>query len=510
MVALHAECETPPPVLAMQDISKRFPGVIALQGVCLAVKRGEVMGLIGENGAGKTTLMKILSGASRADAGEIVIDGERVDRPTPAGMLERGVSVIYQETMLAPHLSVAENMLLGRLPRNGFGFVDWTEARQSCLKVMERLGFRVDPRARLDTLSVAQRQMVEIAGALSRKARLVILDEPSAVLGGSELEKLFETMRRLAADGVSFVYISHRLQEVFSICDRVTVLRDGVVVGCRPVSDLDATTLIRMMVGRQLADIFPSRNQQAGETILSVRGLSSGMLRDVDLDVRTGEILGICGMAGSGRTELLRALIGADPATAAFYRLARRDGRPANPRAALARGLGMLPEDRKTEGCFLTQAVAFNITVSRLPVTRLGLVSESAERRIAGDMIRRLGIRAPGTASTIRNLSGGNQQKCLIARTLNAGSAVFLVDEPTRGVDVGAKREIYQLLATLADHERAAIVVVSSELPEILGLCDRVVVMRDGAVAGRFTHGEATEEILLRAAVGPTEVARAA
>ncbi len=491
-------------MLAMRGIGKRFPGVVALHDVDLDVAAGEVLGLIGENGAGKSTLMKILSGAYHADIGEIVVAGETIARPSPQRMLELGIAVIYQEMMLAPHLTVAENLSLGRLPKNRLGLVDWPAARQKSIETMARLGFNVDPGARLDSLSVAQRQMVEIASALSRNARLVILDEPSAVLGGAELDKLFDVIRHLAAQGVAFIYISHRLQEVFRICDRVTVLRDGAVVGTRMVGDVDPAALIRMMVGRQLADIYPARNRRPSSDVLSVRGLSRpGVLHGIDLDIKAGEILGICGMAGSGRTELMRALIGADAAASASYRLNGADRRPANPRQAIAAGIVLLPEDRKTEGCFLPQSVAFNITISRLDAfARNGLLGESSERDIVERLVKKLGIRTPGPETPIRNLSGGNQQKCLIARSLNAGCAILLIDEPTRGVDVGAKREIYQLLASLADEQGAAIVIVSSELPEILGLSDRIVVMRDGRIAGRFEGGEATEEVLLGAAVG--------
>lgn len=495
------------PVLVMRGIGKRFPGVVALHDVNFEVRAGEILGLVGENGAGKSTLMKILSGAYRADTGDIIVGGQAIAAPTPQRMLELGVSVIYQEMMLAPHLTVAENLCLGRLPKNRWGLVDWPAARKSSLDTMARLSFNVDPDARLDTLSVAQRQMVEIASALSRDARLVILDEPSAVLGGAELDRLFSVIRQLASQGVGFVYISHRLQEVFAICDRVTVLRDGVVVGTRSVADVDPSALIRMMVGRALSDIYPARDRRPGKTVLSVRGLDrKHALKHIDLDIRAGEILGICGMAGSGRTELLRALAGADPASCASFHFGGMDRRPASPREAIARGMVLLPEDRKTDGCFLPQSVAFNVTISRLSLLmRGGLLSESQERDVVARLVRRLGIRTPGLATPIRDLSGGNQQKCMIARSLNAGCAILLIDEPTRGVDVGAKREIYQLLASLADEQRAAVVLVSSELPEIIGLCDSIVVMRGGRITGRFERGAATEEDLLAAALGAEE-----
>ncbi len=500
------------PILEMRNIDKRFPGVVALQDVSLEVRPGEVHALIGENGAGKSTLIKILAGAYQADAGEIRIDGEAVGRLTPLQMIERGVAVIYQETMLAPHLSVAENLFLGRLPKRPLGMIDWPQAIRRSAQTLQRLGFPVDPRARIADLSVAQRQMVEIAGALSRQARIVVLDEPSAVLGGAELKKLFEIIRRLSRDGVSFIYISHRLQEVFEICDRVTVLRDGVVAGTRPVADVDTRPLIGMMVGRRLTEIYPERTCRPGDTVLAVEGLNrKGVLADIDLALRQGEILGICGLAGSGRTELLRALVGADLSESRSYRLGDRPFRATGPRAAIREGMSLLPEDRKSEGCFLPQSVAFNVTISGLNAVRKNTVlSARRERDVVGRLVRRLAIRTPGTGARIESLSGGNQQKCMIARSLNARCAILLFDEPTRGVDVGAKREIYQLLAHLADVERAAIVMVSSELPEILGLSDRIIVMRDGRIAGRFTRAEATEEALMAAAVGAGKTREAA
>jgi ribose transport system ATP-binding protein len=495
--------DTTKPVLSMRGIGKRYPGVVALRDVDLTVYPGEVHALVGENGAGKSTLIKILAGAIHADTGEIEVGGAQVEKATPAEMHAHGVAVIYQELMLAPHLSVMENLFLGHLPKRG-PFVDWGAMRSEAEALMSRLGFHVDPDARLSRLSVAQRQMVEIASALSRKARIVVLDEPSAVLGGSELEKLFEIIRRLSAEGVSFIYISHRLQEVFAICDNVTVLRDGQLIGTGPVTEVDTDRLISMMVGRRLADIYPIRDRHPGEVVLSVRGLGHGRaLRDIDLDIRAGEILGICGLAGSGRTELLRALIGADTAEVKNYTLRGTPFARRSPRAAIRQGMSLLPEDRKTEGCFLPQSVAFNMTVSQLgSIRRAGILSRKIERRVTGDLVRRLNVRTPGVDTLVQQLSGGNQQKCLIARSLNARCAILLIDEPTRGVDVGAKREIYQLLADLADREGAAIVMVSSELPEVLGLADRIAVMRDGAIVGRLERSEATEELLMASAVG--------
>ncbi|MGE0239458.1 MAG: sugar ABC transporter ATP-binding protein [Parvibaculaceae bacterium] len=494
----------------MRGVSKSFPGVLALAEVDLEVRSGEVLGLVGENGAGKSTLIKILSGAHHADAGEIVIAGERVQQPTPAQMLERGISVIYQETMLAPHLSVAENMWLGRMPRGRAGLIDWRRTMRQSRDVLARLGFSLDPRARVGGLSVAQRQMTEIAGALSRNARLVVLDEPSAVLGAKELEKLFQIIRRLASEGVAFIYISHRLAEVFEICSRVTVLRDGRVVGGGATAALDSQDLIAMMVGRKIEDIYPERRRKPGPVALATTGLTrASVLHDVSLEVRAGEILGICGLAGSGRSEVLRALVGADRSAQRDYRLLDRTRRPLSPRRSIAQGLYFLPEDRKAEGCFLSQDVAFNITISSLArIMRKGLLSRRREEDAARSLIERLRIRTRSPRERISQLSGGNQQKCLIARGLNAQCRVLLIDEPTRGVDVGAKREIYQLMARLADEEGVAIVMVSSELPEILGLSDRILVMRTGRVVACFGRAEASEEVLMRAALGVNDAPR--
>jgi ribose transport system ATP-binding protein len=509
MAAAHTRAETDEPLLVMSGIAKSFPGVRALNGVDFSLRAGEVHGLVGENGAGKSTLMRILAGADPADTGEVRISGTAVVNPTPRQMIELGVAVIYQELMQAHHLTVAENIFLGRQPKTRFGIIDWKRLRGDSLAVMDRLGFRVDPRARLMDLSVAQRQMVEIAGALSRNSRIVVLDEPSAALGGAELDKLFGVIRRLAAEGVAFVYITHRLQEVFAICDRVTVLRDGAVVGTRAIGEVDPHGLIRMMIGRAIAEAYPARLRRFGPVALSIRGLTRpGVLHDIDLEVRAGEILGICGLAGSGRTELLRALVAADLAHTESFTLRGRETRLRNPRAAIRLGIGLLPEDRKTHGCFLPQDVAFNVTIARLPTRLAGFALDGrAERDSVAELTRRLSIRMRDTHSRIRELSGGNQQKCMVARTLNARCGILLIDEPTRGVDVGAKREIYQLLARLADEEGAAIVMVSSELPEILGLSDRIVVMRDGRVGGRFEPGEATEEAIMQCAVGARALA---
>ncbi|WP_292147022.1 sugar ABC transporter ATP-binding protein [Mesorhizobium sp.] len=488
----------------MRGIHKRFPGVYALNDVSFAVSKGSVHGVIGENGAGKSTLMRVLSGAFLANEGEVVIDGTVVPTPTPERMLELGIAVIYQELAQAPHLTVAENIFLGRLPKTVLGTVDWRKTQAAAREVLDRLGFRVDPAARIDAISVAQRQMVEIAKAIAREARIVVLDEPSAVLGDAELEHLFATIRRLSAEqGVSFIYITHRLKELYQICDEVTVLRDGQVVASMPLAQTTTADLIRHMVGRELKDVFPPRPKPGPDVRLEVCNISrAGVLRDISFDVRQGEIVGICGLAGAGRTEVLRAIAGADAIDSGEIRIDGKAIAVDGPRAALAHGIGLLPEDRKTEGLFLEQSVAFNVTVSELTaIVQGGLISRRREQEQVSRFIRQMRIKTTSASAKVRTLSGGNQQKCGIARQLHAGTEILLVDEPTRGVDVAAKREIYDLLVELTSTRGAAVVMVSSELPEILGLCNRIVVMREGAVSAVLNGENATEEIIMAHAV---------
>jgi ribose transport system ATP-binding protein len=503
--APSAGASLPAPVLRMEGIEKVFPGAHALRSVDLVVQPGEIRGLVGENGAGKSTLIKILSGAYQGDAGTITVAGEVVSGAAPNEMLERGVAVIYQEPSLAPHLSVAENIYMGRLPTNRFGVVDWRRMRQDTAAVAQRLGLDLEPRTRVGRLSVARRQMVEIAKALSRDARLIVLDEPSAVLGDAELRGLFGVIRRLADRGVAFVYISHRLNEVFEITDRVTVMKDGRVVADEPTRGLTVERLVRLMVGRDIGDVFPARpplpapDAPRRPEALAVRGLRrEGVLHDVDLTVHAGEILGIAGLAGSGRTEVVRAIHGADPIDAGEIRVFGDVVRIGSPRDAIALGIGLLTEDRKADGLFLEQTVATNVTATRFgAVSSRGVLDPRRERKVVDGYIKRLSIRTSGSSARVRALSGGNQQKVIFAKWLHAECRILLIDEPTRGVDVGAKREIYQLLRDLADRG-VAIVMVSSELPEILGMSDRIVVMREGRVSAELAREEASEERIMR------------
>ena len=485
------------PVLVMRGIGKAFPGVHALNDVDVDVHAGEILGLVGENGAGKSTLVKILAGAYTRDEGEITVAGDEVGVADPHEMMQRGVAVIYQEPALADHLTTAENIFMGRLPTNRLGLVDWKRLVADTEELSQRLGLALEPKVPVGRLSVARRQMVEIAKALSRDARLIVLDEPSAVLGDAELRGLFEVIRRLAAKGTALIYISHRLGEVFKITDRVTVMKDGRVVATEQTADLTTARLVRLMVGRDVLAEVDRRPVAPGAEALVVAGLTrAGVITDVDLHVRAGEILALAGLAGAGRTEVLRAIFGADPIDGEITVF----GAPARirkPRDAVALGIGLLTEDRKSDGLLLLQSLAFNVTITQLAdVSSRRVLNHGKERRAVQRHIKRLAIRTPGPSAMVRNLSGGNQQKTIFAKWLHARCRILLIDEPTRGVDVGAKQEIYGLLAALAA-SGVAIVMVSSELPEILAVSDRVIVMREGRVTAELSRAEATEERIM-------------
>ncbi|XID96250.1 sugar ABC transporter ATP-binding protein [Paenibacillaceae bacterium WGS1546] len=463
------------------------------------LNQGEVHGLIGENGAGKSTLMKILSGAYDRDEGTIRIESKEVARATPKTMIELGVAVIYQEMTLFRNLSVAENIFSGRIPKTKLGLVSWKQLEADARAVLDQLELDLHPKTIVNNLNVAQRQMVEIAKALSRNAKIIVLDEPSAVLGDTELLGLFKVIRKLSAQGVSFIYISHRLSELFQITQRVTVLKDGEWVDTRDTEALNTDQLVSMMVGRELKDIYPPKKRKTGEAALEVRNLTrKGVIRDINLTVRQGEIVGIAGLAGSGRSEILRAIVGADATDSGEISVFGRKAVIRSPKHAIRLGFGYLPEDRKTEGLFLNQKASFNVTISQLSGIRRGaLLDKSREKEITSQLARQLEVRPPDVSAKVKNFSGGNQQKFMFARSLYLGCKIILVDEPTRGVDVGAKREIYRLLADLAD-QGVAILMVSSELPEILGLSHRIMVVREGRLVQEIDGEEASEELIMK------------
>ena len=491
-------------ILEIDGVSKTYPGVVALDGVSFSVRRGEVMALLGENGAGKSTLIKILSGAVRPDTGTIALDGAPIAPRTPHEAQLLGISTIFQEFNLVGQLSAAENIFLGR-ERVRSGFVRKSDMRREGERILARIGAAgIDLRRTARELSIAEQQLLEIAKAMAVDARLVIMDEPTATLSESEVGLLFTTIRRLTAAGVTVLYVSHRLEEVFTICNRATVLKDGRLVGTVEIADIKRAELVRMMVGRELTAMFPPRaGRQPGKALLEVEGLSTaGAVRDVSLRVCAGEIVGIAGLVGAGRTELVRALFGAEPVTAGKIRLAGQGYAPASVRDAIRAGVVLAPEDRKQQGLVLGLSVRENATLAILRrLVRAGFLRGRAERALVGDLVRRLRVAAASPEVAVGTLSGGNQQKVVLAKWLGADCRLLILDEPTRGVDVGAKVEIYALLDELARAGKA-VLVVSSELPEVLGLCDRVLTMRAGRLTGELRGASATEEAAIELIAG--------
>ncbi len=493
------------PILEARQITKRFPGVVALEGVSLTVFPGEVLAVVGENGAGKSTLMKILSGALQPDEGEILLQGRPVRFSDPRQALEHGIGIIYQELSVIDALSVGENVFLGRLPqRSGLpGAVDWPRVWHEAAQVLARVGAPIDPQEPVRGLSVAQKQLVEIARTLSLDVRVLILDEPTSALSLQETERLFEILRGLRAQGVAIIYISHRLEEVFALADRVTVLRDGRVIGTLPIREATRDGLIKMMVGRDLSAYYREVRSCPGVPRLEVRGLTrTGVLYDVGLTVRAGEIVGLAGLVGAGRTELARCLFGVDPIDAGEILVDGRVTRIRNPREAVQHGIVLVPEDRKLEGLVSILSVRENVSLSVLArLARFGFPSRRRERELVRSFVERLRIRTPSLEQRVLNLSGGNQQKVVLARALATKPKVLILDEPTRGIDVGAKAEVHALIAELAE-AGMAILLISSELPEILSMSHRILVMNGGRIVAEFARGEATEERVLRAATG--------
>src|ERR687883_676276 len=486
---------TDAPVLEMHQIRKTFPGVVALDGVDFGLRRGEVHVLLGENGAGKSTLMKILSGAYQKTAGRITLDGNEVEIKNPAHAQGLGISTIYQEFNLVPHLSVGENIFLGREPSRLPGLIDRRAINRQAARVLGGLGLGLDPRRPVRGLRVAEQQMVEVAKALSLDARVLIMDEPTAALAEHEIRELFAAIRGLKQKGVSVVYISHRLEELFEIGDRVTVLRDGRSVGTYEVAATDKFELIRLMVNRDLTELFPKERAALGEEVLRVEGLTTrGGLKDVSFSLHRGEVLGIAGLLGAGRTELARAIFGLDKLESGTVRIKGEARRIGSPRAAINLGVGFLTEDRKAQGLVLPLSVKDNLCLPSVDkFTAYGFVDAKRERRAAERYVKELRIRTPGLEQKVVYLSGGNQQKGVLSKWLCSEAGIFIFDEPTRGVDVGAKAEIYQLMNRLAA-AGVAIIMISSELPEILGMSDRILVMRGGRVACEFDAKEATQE----------------
>jgi ribose transport system ATP-binding protein len=489
--------------IVMRGISKRFGASLALRGVDFAARPGEIHGLMGENGAGKSTLMRVLAGAIDSDGGEMEIDGTSYRPRSPHDARTSGIRAVHQEFSLVSHLSVAENLLLGELPTHVRGVIDWAAAHREADSSLAALGFEgIDTHMRVDQLGVSQRQMVEITKAMRADPRVVILDEPSAVLSNAELERLFAVLRSFRDDGGVVVYVSHRLDEVLNICDRITVLKDGELVGTVSAVEVDEPELIRMMVGRPLSEIYPQRTRPEVQELLLVQGLTGAGFQDVDLRLGTGEIVGIFGLVGAGRTELARAIFGATPISRGQMTLAGASFRPRSPAAALRAGVAMLSEERARDGLVLPAGILDNITLASLGrLSRLGILSRREQVQAAKEQVDYLDIRPARLQRPVRMLSGGNQQKVVFGKWLVHGARLQILDEPTRGVDVATKVQIYQIIASLADEGRA-ILLISSDLPEIIGMSDRILVMRLGRIVGEVPASVATEERLLAIASG--------
>lgn len=486
-----------PPMLELRGVSKRFPGVRALDDVSFSVSGGQIHMLLGENGAGKSTLMKVLCGAVRADAGEILFEGRKVEIRTPQDAARLGVAVIFQEFSLVPYLDVAQNIYLGRAPGWGGlpGVINRKQIYVDARALLDRLGFDLDPRALVHSLGVARQQMVEIAKALSRDVRVLVLDEPTSALSDREADQLFAILRQLQARGVAIIYISHRMPEVFALGDLITVLRDGRNVGSVEPKATNPGDLVKLMVGRPIDLTYHRHLRTArGEVVLEARGLSADNgVEDIDLVVHAGEIVGLCGLVGSGRTEVARALFGADAVTSGEVLVL---GRPKSggPEASSRLGLALIPESRKSEGLALTRSVAENIVLAGLPrLCRNGVYSPSGMRSVAAEIIGKLRIATPSPEQIVGVLSGGNQQKVVIGKWLAAGARIFIFDEPTRGIDVGAKAEIFKLMDDLVS-KGAAVLMISSEQSEIVRVCDRAYVMRSGRIAGELPGAQLSEE----------------
>jgi ABC-type sugar transport system ATPase subunit len=503
LAAQTVDESTGPELVRMRGIEKTFAGVQALKGIDFDLRGGEVHALLGENGAGKSTLMSVLAGIHRPDRGSIEIAGEEVALGGPRDAGQRGIAIVHQEKNLFPELTVAENVFSGKLPGGPLGTVAARRMKRETEEQLRRFGVRIDADELIANLGSAQQQLVEIARATSSDARVIVFDEPTAALSASETAVLFREIDRLRKRGIGIVYISHRLEEVFRISDRVTVMRDGQRVATLRTEDTNVDEVIRLMVGRTLEDFYGHRESLVGDVVLEVKGLSvGGVFSDVSFEVRRGEIVGFAGLVGSGRTDVGLTLFGANRPTGGTVRLDGRRIAPRSPRHALRLGIAYASEDRRTTGLFTELSVEANVGVAQLErMSKLGFLRDGGIKRLAREMADLLNIRTPSLEQPVRLLSGGNQQKVLLAKWLGGPLRVLVIDEPTKGVDVGAKVEIYRLLRSLAA-DGLAIVMISSEMTEVIGMSDRVVVMHEGRVSGELEHGEIDEERIMRLASG--------
>jgi rhamnose transport system ATP-binding protein len=491
------------PLVELRDVSKSYGAVRALRDGDVLLRAGEVRGLLGENGAGKSTLVKVLGGVVRRDGGKMLVDGGPVDFHSPHDARDAGIAVIYQEPTLFPDLSIAENVVMGYHPLGAFKRIDRRAMHAQVRGLLDRLGVRLDPDRPVRGLSIADQQIVEIAKALSFEARVLIMDEPTAALSGPEVERLFSVMRTLREQGAAVLFISHRLEEVFAICDTATVMRDGAVVHDGPIAAMTPDDLVRRMVGRELSALFPKQGVAVGGPLLSVHRLTrEGVFFDISFEVRAGEIVALAGLVGAGRSEVARAIFGIDKPDAGHVEVAGRRLPPARPLAAMRAGIGFVPEDRRQQGLVMDLSIARNATMTRTgSLSRMGLIRGAAENRLAREWATRLQLKFHRLDDPAGFLSGGNQQKVVLAKWLATEPKVLILDEPTRGIDVGTKAEVHRLMSELAGRG-LAVLMISSELPEVLGMADRVLVMHEGRLTGELTRAEADEESVIRAATG--------
>ncbi|MFG1606520.1 sugar ABC transporter ATP-binding protein [Actinoplanes sp. NPDC049265] len=490
-------------VLDVVDVTKSFGAVAAVQGVSFSLFPGEAHALVGENGAGKSTIVKMLAGVHRPDTGRLVVNGQAVDFAGPGDAKAAGLAVIYQEPTLFPDLSVAENIAMGNQPLTRLRQIDRKAMRAAATRLFQRLGVQLDPDRPARGLSIADQQIVEIAKALSSQARILVMDEPTAALSGVEVERLFAVVRSLREEGAAILFISHRFEEITQLCQRVTIMRDGKHVCTEPVADLSVDDMIRRMVGRDLSALFPKQDVPAGDVVLEVEGLSrEGVFKDVSFSVRAGEIVALAGLVGAGRSEVMQAVFGVDPYDSGTVTFLGRRLKPGSPRAAMAAGMALVPEDRRQQGLIMDLSIERNVTLPRArQLARLGLLWGATERAEAYTWTRKLQTKLGRLTDPVGTLSGGNQQKVVLAKWLSTAPRLLIVDEPTRGIDVGTKAEVHRLMSSLAA-DGIAVVMVSSELPEVLGMADRVVVLREGHVTAELTRAEATEETVMYAAMG--------
>jgi ABC-type sugar transport system ATPase subunit len=489
------------PILEMNNITKAFPGVLALDEVDFDLYPGEVHALLGENGAGKSTLIKIISGLYQRDAGAMRVDGQEVNFTAPDESIAQGIKVVYQELDLVPGLSVGENVFLGNYPHTSFGTVDWRELRQKTSELLHELGQDIDPTTLISHLRVAEQQLVEIARALSRQTRIIVMDEPTSALSPDEVENLFSIIRRLRDRNVGVIYISHKLDEVYQIADRVTVFRDGKRIVTKPVDETEPHELVTWMVGREMKDIFPKTDGKAGGPLLTAREIRSGRLREFNVTIHAGEVVGIFGLMGAGIHMVGRALLGDVPRTGEVV-VDGQTVRPGSPSDALKKGMALLTENRREDGLVPLLSVESNITLAALTkLSNGGWIRQADVEQAARDQVSKLAVKTPSLDQQIRFLSGGNQQKVLIARWLLLNPKVLLLSEPTRGIDVGAKAEIYHLIDDMTQ-QGIGVLIMSTELQEILGMADRIIVMFDGRITGEFSREEATQEGVIAAATG--------